>query len=99
MLGLAKREKGDLKNKILMYKGYLRANHGSGKISKEFDDQARYLKSDYKIHHFKWTDDVLHRLNRRVSFYKKIKYDWWIESQKFIDYYKKHGRIRIEDVT
>lgn len=98
ILGLAKREKSELKNKMLMYKGYLRANHGSGKISREFDDKAHYFRSDIKIHHFKWTADVLERLHRRVRIYKKIKYDWWTESQKFITYYKKYGRIRIEDV-
>ncbi len=98
ILGLA-RGKTDIKIKLLMYRGYLRPNRGSGKIDNEFKSLAQYLESDYKIHHFKWTDDVLQRLQSRIFTYKKLKMDWWVESKRFIDYYKKHGRIRPEDVV
>jgi len=98
ILGLA-RGKSDIKIKLLMYRGYLRPNRGSGKIDNEFKDLAQYIESDYKIHHFKWTDDVLQRLQSRIFTYKRLKMDWWIESKRFIVYYKKHGRIRLEDVV
>ena len=84
--------------KLMMYRGYLRSNRGSGQIDRKFDAEARYLKSDFRIHHFKWTSDVIRKLETRVATYKRLDNQWWDLSQNFLDYYKRHGRLRLQDV-
>lgn len=97
VLALTTDDGGD-KRKLMAYRGNLRANRGSGDIAEEMAADARPSRREGVIHHFKWTDDVLDRLRRRVRTYRRKGYGWWTQSQRFLDYYEEHGRIRLEDV-
>ncbi len=48
--------------------------------------------------HFKWTAGVVERLERRADFYRNNQDPIWVESQRFIDYYRQHdNRIDVAD--
>lgn len=50
---------------------------------------------DIKVHHFKWNNAVIKKLEDRVWYYKQLKYDWWGQSQNFLDYIMKNKVIEI----
>ena len=124
--------------KLMLYKGDLRANNGSGQIHEryrfivkypygtrslheypfvkylvgDFDDKNKVfipgeyeekkaewekLKKDfgYIVYHFKWTGMILEKLEQRVATYLTLQRPQWRQSQNFLDYYNKHGRIQV----
>jgi hypothetical protein len=52
---------------------------------------------DYRVHHFKWRDGVLERLEWALANVAKRDSSWGIETQKFLDFVKPFGRIPVED--
>jgi len=51
-----------------------------------------------QVHHFKWVEGVLEGLERRVQLRRNSPLaDHWQQSQTFLDYYREHGRIDIDD--
>jgi hypothetical protein len=49
------------------------------------------------VHHFKWIHGLLDRLDTRVKEYQALRETLWVESQRFISYYKQHGCIALND--
>jgi hypothetical protein len=50
------------------------------------------------VHHFKWTHGLEERLKKRMVELKDCGIPHWIESERFLSYYRAHGhRIEIED--
>lgn len=50
------------------------------------------------VHHFKWIGGMIERLEKRIEIIKRLGIsDQWLESQRFLDYYRQNGRILIED--
>ena len=50
------------------------------------------------VHHFKWVEGVIEALEHRIhSIRSTSPSDHWRESQRFIDYYKKNGKIDINN--
>lgn len=116
--------------KLMMYKGYLRANRGSGQVHRIYSNIVKYpygnrplqrldrvkkvmyrpkrsedffipkmedifsIGIHFYVHHFKWTENVIEKLNNRIKRYKELDLNWWIESQNFLDYYEKYGIIK-----
>lgn len=97
ILGLKQDESGG-KRKLMLYRGDLRPNRGSGTVDEEFESRARVTGTEGRIHHYKWTSDVLDKLRDRARRYRKLGFGWWRQSQSFLDYWERHGRIRREDV-
>jgi len=55
-------------------------------------------KAYIPVHHFKWSKDVVERLTRRARLYEAIRDQTWVESQRFLDYYRDHdGKIDTTD--
>ncbi len=40
------------------------------------------------VHHFKWRAGVLKKLSERVQLLKRLEYDWWVQSQRAINYFE-----------
>jgi hypothetical protein len=50
------------------------------------------------VHHFKWQEGLVERLQKRVELYKLYGEPIWPESQKFLDYYEQHyGKVDVAD--
>ena len=52
---------------------------------------------DYRVHHFKWRDGVMERLDWTLANVAKRDSSWGVETQKFLDFVKPFGRIPVED--
>lgn len=51
-----------------------------------------------QVHHFKWTVGVLEALEQRIAFVQRTSTSpHWQESQRFLDYYREHGRVNLDD--
>jgi hypothetical protein len=51
-----------------------------------------------QVHHFKWVEGIVERLERRVAFYRDNQDPLWQESARFVEYARAHaGRIDISD--
>jgi hypothetical protein len=42
------------------------------------------------LHHFKWREGCLEKLQERAALYKKMGITWWIESETFLKYYTEY---------
>jgi len=52
------------------------------------------------VHHFKWVEGILERLEQRAEFRRKRGDRYWEESQRFIDYCRAHdGRLDVRDAS
>lgn len=49
------------------------------------------------VHHFKWIQGLLERLEARIKEYQVLREALWVESKRFLSYYKLHGRIELSD--
>jgi len=52
---------------------------------------------DYRVHHFKWRDGVMERLDWTLANVAKRDSSWGLETQRFMDFVKPLGRIPIDD--
>ena len=50
------------------------------------------------VHHFKWVEGVLERLEQRAAFRRERGDRYWEESQRFVDYCRAHGgKLDVKD--
>lgn len=101
---LTKRFMGMAHTKIMAHKKSVIGNRGNHKIfrgrgigvTSDIKDvlDARALGCfgfDFWVDHFKWTGDILTKLEARVKFYRDQDYDWWQSYEKIITHYRKNG--------
>jgi len=118
--------------KLMIYRGNMRANNGSGEINdscKHFvnypygstglqnfeitkrimniDNKDEFMKFDdnsmnelrsfhnFFTYHFKWNGDVMPKLEQRIETYKRLNRPQLFQSVKFIEHYKKYGKILV----
>jgi hypothetical protein len=86
---------GAVANKVVAAKGSVRIGPGQHHA---FSGNACPPSDIYvPVHHFKWTEGLLDRLRTRIAAYKALQEGVWIESDTFIRYYEREGRIRTDD--
>lgn len=60
--------------------------------------RAKALRTQFRVHHFKWHGNLLDRLRRRAVLYRELGLPWWGEFQRMLDYLERHGgRIPVAD--
>ncbi len=52
-----------------------------------------YFPQTLKVHHFKWRESSMDKLVERYHNYKRLRLNWFTESERFIDHYNTHKRI------
>jgi hypothetical protein len=82
--------------KIVAAKGYVRLAPGQhGAVN---GTGCPVEQECIQVHHFKWSSDVVTRLEHRVDLYTAFNEVIWPESQRFIEYYRATGgRIDVDD--
>ena len=60
-------------------------------------DSWKKLEDDFGflVHHFKWTGQVIEKLEQRVETYKRLNRAQWFQSQNFLDYFRKNNKILV----
>lgn len=124
--------------KLMLYKGYLRANNGSAKVHDKFQNivkypygnkslhrfkQIKYLVGDsedknrafvageyemktkeweevkqkfgYIVYHFKWTGNVIEKLEQRYDTYTRLRRAQAFQSKNWLDFYRNNGEMLI----
>jgi len=49
------------------------------------------------VHHFKWVGTLLPYLRKRCEDYRRLNKPWWIESDRCVRYFERHGRLDLAD--
>lgn len=86
---------GAVVNKVVAARGSVRIGPGQHHAYSGVPCPATDLY--IPVHHFKWTEGLLERLHPRIAAYKALREAAWIESDAFIQYYERKGRIDTDD--
>jgi hypothetical protein len=86
---------GAVANKVVLSKGHVRIGGGHHHARSGVGCPPRSIY--VPVHHFKWIDGLIERLNDRICTYKRLDDKLWLESEKFVSYYTRHNRIALED--
>jgi hypothetical protein len=82
--------------KVVAAKGFV--NIAPGQHSAQSGNGCPRDRTYIPVHHFKWSRGIVDRLRKRAEFYKQYGEGLWTESQRFVDYYDKHGgKINVKD--
>jgi hypothetical protein len=87
---------GAYAGKLVCARGWVRIDDGNHRVAS--NQYARRAPDLVPLHHFKWTDEVRARLQRRITpEWRRTKF-WWRESQRGIDHIHEHGGIDLSSV-
>lgn len=81
----------------MAHRGFLIANEGgyhalySRKQGSKYNVEPKLNQAPFRVHHFKWTSNVLEKLKLRESEFKMQGIRWWVQSHKIRSYINKHG--------
>ncbi len=83
-------------NKVVCAKAHLKikfANHDP-----LHGQQLHWHPKRAIVHHFKWDQSVIKRLQFRLSPYWKKRCPWWVQTKRFFDHIEKFGKINLEEL-
>lgn len=65
-------------------------------VTNTFTGDGLLYPDRFNVNHYKWNANVVPRLKERVKEYEG-RYPWYAESQRFINHWKKHGKIDLKN--
>jgi hypothetical protein len=88
---------GGFTQKIMLARHEVTMHPGHHEASAPSGNHEIGAWQDYRVHHFKWRDGIMERLDWTLANVAKRDSSWGIETQKFLDFVKPFGRIPVED--
>lgn len=89
---ITKRILGGYDRKLMLTRGFQNIGPGHHSMSDE-----RLFPRDGRVHHYKWNSVVLDHLTERLAMREKTGYKWSQESERFLAYWQRSGRIIFAD--
>jgi hypothetical protein len=89
---MTKRILGGCDRKLILTRGFQCIARGHHSMSNE-----RLFPPHGRVLHYKWNSIVLDHLAERLAMRERTGYQWGHESERFLAYWQKHGRIVFED--
>jgi len=85
--------KGDIR-KFPITRGDLNVKGGSHRLTAESFDHANIHDEILTINHYKWTSNVIDKLQERIATHKSFAH--WRESDRFLRYWKRHKNLLLD---
>jgi hypothetical protein len=82
-------------NKIVAVKGNVAVGYGQHQA--RGSEGCPVAEHYIPVHHFKWVDGLIDRLQHRIRTRQMLEEEVWHESDRFLSYYQRHGRIETDD--
>ena len=89
---ITKRILGGYVRKLMLTRGFQNIARGHHSM-----DDERLFRSDGRVLHYKWTSIVLDHLAERIATRERTGDKWTQESQRFLAYWQRNGRIIFAD--
>ncbi len=89
---ITKRILGGCDRKLILTRGFQCINQGHHGMPNE-----RLHPGKGRVHHYKWNAIVLDHLGERLALRERTGYQWGHESERFLDYWQRNGRILSAD--
>lgn len=89
---ITKRILGGYDRKLMLTRGFQNIAQGHHSMADE-----RLFPRDGRVLHYKWNSIVLDHLAERIATRDLTGYKWTQESERFLAYWQRHGRIVFED--
>jgi len=83
---------GGFTRKVPIIRAHFRVNGGHHGVE---ESQRQFLKispEKLMVNHYKWGGNLIEKLENRVETHKE-KFGHWVESQRFLDYWRENNRI------
>ena len=91
---------GCCNKKVMLYKNNLKIKgEGFHGIANSTRDLVNFFPYFQEVHHFKWTQEVLKKLQHRITLQKDRGLKWWPESDAVLSHYRRHGKLNLEEIN